>query len=69
MHYGSKAFSKNGHPTIQVIENDNVDIGQRNGFSNADLIKINSLYNCHCKYSDCLVITTQCLDLLKFFLV
>ena len=52
MHYGSKAFSKNGDLTIKVIGNDSTVIGQRSGFSKTDVIKINALYNCHCKYSD-----------------
>uniref|UniRef100_A0A8R1DEI7 Metalloendopeptidase n=1 Tax=Caenorhabditis japonica TaxID=281687 RepID=A0A8R1DEI7_CAEJA len=45
MHYAPTAFSKNGKPTIEPIEN-NVEIGQRNGFSENDIYKINMLYNC-----------------------
>ncbi|ULT84452.1 hypothetical protein L5515_019100 [Caenorhabditis briggsae] len=45
MHYAPTAFSKNGKPTIEPIEK-NVEIGQRTGFSENDIYKINMLYNC-----------------------
>ncbi|CAI5454942.1 unnamed protein product [Caenorhabditis angaria] len=45
MHYAPTAFSKNGKPTIEPIEKD-VEIGQRLGFSENDIYKINMLYNC-----------------------
>ncbi|EFO98148.1 CRE-NAS-13 protein [Caenorhabditis remanei] len=45
MHYAPTAFSKNGKPTIEPIEK-NVEIGQRAGFSENDIYKINMLYNC-----------------------
>ena len=45
MHYGTKAFSKEGKDTIRAISG--ASIGQRNGFSKTDIIKLNSLYNCH----------------------
>lgn len=45
MHYSPTAFSKNGSPTItpKVM---GVEIGQRRGFSEMDIYKINKLYNC-----------------------
>lgn len=45
MHYGPKAFSSNGKPTIETYKKD-IIIGQRIGFSETDLIKINKLYSC-----------------------
>ncbi|EPB78087.1 shTK domain protein [Ancylostoma ceylanicum] len=45
MHYASTAFSKNGKPTIEPRKK-GIEIGQRVGFSDIDLYKINKLYNC-----------------------
>ncbi|KAK6060712.1 shTK domain protein [Cooperia oncophora] len=45
MHYAPTAFSKNGKPTIEPRKK-GVEIGQRHGFSELDLYKINKLYNC-----------------------
>ncbi|CAH1790161.1 unnamed protein product [Owenia fusiformis] len=45
MHYGPTAFTKNGQRTI-VPRQSGVTIGQRRGFSNLDIQKINILYNC-----------------------
>lgn len=45
MHYASTAFSKNGKPTIEPKKK-GVDIGQRTGFSETDIYKINKLYKC-----------------------
>ncbi|CAB3997630.1 astacin-like metalloendopeptidase, partial [Paramuricea clavata] len=45
MHYGIQSFSKNNKDTIRAISGAN--IGQRDGFSKTDIIKLNSLYNCH----------------------
>ncbi|PAV70450.1 hypothetical protein WR25_18947 isoform C [Diploscapter pachys] len=45
MHYSPTAFSKNGKPTIEPKEK-GAEIGQRVGFSENDLHKINKLYNC-----------------------
>ncbi|XP_022251606.1 zinc metalloproteinase nas-13-like [Limulus polyphemus] len=46
MHYGEYAFSKSrSQPTIKPLR-PGVQIGQRNGFSNTDIRKINKLYKC-----------------------
>ncbi|XP_072377447.1 hatching enzyme 1.2-like [Diabrotica undecimpunctata] len=47
MHYSSTAFSANGKRTINPKDNKKVEkMGQREGFSKGDIIKINTMYNC-----------------------
>ncbi|XP_036837597.1 high choriolytic enzyme 1-like [Oncorhynchus mykiss] len=46
MHYGKTAFSVNGMDTITPIPNPNVPIGQRQGLSTTDILRINRLYGC-----------------------
>jgi hypothetical protein len=49
MHYSSKAFSKNGKETI-VSKNKNITkLGQREGFTEKDIQKLNRMYegSCH----------------------
>nr|XP_042900369.1 uncharacterized protein LOC107450195 [Parasteatoda tepidariorum] len=46
MHYGANVFSKNrSEPTIVPLKKGK-KIGQRRGFSDIDILKINKLYNC-----------------------
>ncbi|GLD67223.1 uncharacterized protein AKAME5_001858100 [Lates japonicus] len=45
MHYGPRAFSKNGRDTITPLRPSAV-IGQRIGMSENDILKINKLYGC-----------------------
>ncbi|KAI4454784.1 discoidin cub egf laminin and zinc metalloprotease domain containing [Holotrichia oblita] len=45
MHYSAHAFSVNSQPTI-VPKDKDVKIGQRDGFSVGDIIKIRNMYNC-----------------------
>ncbi|XP_031413876.1 hatching enzyme 1.2-like [Clupea harengus] len=50
MHYGRTAFTVlNGRETITPIPNGNVKIGQRQGLSTTDILRINQLYGC-CEY-------------------
>jgi len=44
MHYGSKAFSKNGLPTITLLHNHHGQIGNRKGFSSGDIQQLKALY-------------------------
>lgn len=46
MHYSKTAFSKNGNPTLLPIRDTNAVIGQRHGFSQLDIEKVNTLYRC-----------------------
>ncbi|KAJ0181120.1 hypothetical protein K1T71_003205 [Dendrolimus kikuchii] len=43
MHYPETAFSKNGNRTIIPLK-ENVTIGQRDGLSESDIIKLNKMY-------------------------
>lgn len=44
MHYGPRAFSRNGKPTM--VPKRPANIGQRLRFSKLDLYKLNKLYDC-----------------------
>uniref|UniRef100_A0A336LB77 Metalloendopeptidase n=1 Tax=Culicoides sonorensis TaxID=179676 RepID=A0A336LB77_CULSO len=48
MHYSGKAFSKNQKPTIEALKG-NVTLGQRNGFTESDIKKLNVMYEEECK--------------------
>ncbi|KAM7433978.1 hypothetical protein ABFA07_015863 [Porites harrisoni] len=48
MHYGSKAFSKNGKPTIVAKTSSKVTLGQRKGISATDAKQMNLLYKSQC---------------------
>ncbi|XP_075990889.1 uncharacterized protein LOC142986323 [Anticarsia gemmatalis] len=43
MHYSEKAFSKNGNKTIVPVQ-ENVKIGQRDGLSESDIMKLHKMY-------------------------
>lgn len=47
MHYSGKAFSKNGNDTIVALHNTTA-LGQRDGFTEKDLKKLNRMYNATC---------------------
>ena len=49
MHYGNFAFTKNGKHTVQSIEDPQKRLGNVNGLSNLDVVKINALYGCSSK--------------------
>ncbi|CRK97307.1 CLUMA_CG010702, isoform A [Clunio marinus] len=46
LHYSADAFSKNGKPTIVAKKKTNEAMGQRKGFSQKDIEKINKMYKC-----------------------
>ena len=47
MHYGVKAFTKNGEDTITVLNPENKYlIGSNEGFSNIDVMELRQMYNC-----------------------
>lgn len=46
MHYGRRAFSKNGENTIVPIRNINATIGRRDALSPKDVLELNLLYDC-----------------------
>nr|CAH0105035.1 unnamed protein product [Daphnia galeata] len=47
MHYDAYAFAKDRrYPTITSKKNDGQQLGQREGFSNSDMLKLNRLYKC-----------------------
>jgi len=46
MHYGPYAFSRRGLPTITVKRPGKCKLGQRKGFSDTDIRKLNTLYQC-----------------------
>ena len=47
MHYGKTAFSiQSGKDSITPIPNANVQIGQREGMSDIDILRINKMYEC-----------------------
>ncbi|KAL3270928.1 hypothetical protein HHI36_021434 [Cryptolaemus montrouzieri] len=47
MHYSDHAFSRNGQPTIVPKQPEAAKkMGQREGFSRGDILKLNAMYNC-----------------------
>lgn len=46
MHYGRNAFSKDYRSATIIPRNPAANIGQRRGFSEIDLLKLNRLYEC-----------------------
>ncbi|XP_053686032.1 seminal metalloprotease 1-like [Sabethes cyaneus] len=46
MHYSEKSFSMNGEKTIVVRQETDQKIGQRDGMSKSDILKINRMYGC-----------------------
>lgn len=48
LHYKSTSFTKNGKPTLEPLKAtpEALKMGQRNGFSNGDILKINAMYKC-----------------------
>lgn len=52
MHYSAKSFSKNGNDTIVALQKNITSLGQRNGFTQKDLLKLNRMYNSSCNSSE-----------------
>uniref|UniRef100_A0A914W3V2 Metalloendopeptidase n=1 Tax=Plectus sambesii TaxID=2011161 RepID=A0A914W3V2_9BILA len=59
MHYGPTAFSSNGQPTIVAKQSGGEKMGQRDGFSDFDLNKINKHYDCNVNGHGELITTTE----------
>ena len=59
MHYDSRAFSRNGHPTIVALSGSQ-QMGQRDGMTLLDVKKLNKLYECESKS----IQVDQCRDVL-----
>ncbi|XP_069966846.1 zinc metalloproteinase nas-13 isoform X3 [Bactrocera oleae] len=51
MHYSSKAFTKNGKPTIEPLD-PYASLGQRKGLSKKDISKLNEMYQEDCNADD-----------------
>lgn len=56
MHYSNKFFSKNGQNTLEARIDPTMRLGQGEGFSALDVVRINILYRCpelreNCKYT------------------
>lgn len=51
MHYSGKAFSKNGNATIVPLQNIS-QLGQREGFTDDDILKLNRMYEESCHLAD-----------------
>lgn len=54
MHYSGKSFSKNGNQTILPLSSNITQLGQRDGFTDIDLAKLNRMYqnSCHSSSKD-----------------
>lgn len=52
MHYSSKAFSKNGNDTIVSKQKNITKLGQREGFTSKDILKLNQMYQESCHKTD-----------------
>jgi Astacin (Peptidase family M12A) len=48
MHYSGKAFSKNGNSTIVALQRNVTKLGQRDGFTDDDVTKLNRMYESSC---------------------
>eukprot|EP00794_Sanderia_malayensis_P004421 gene4421-5011_t len=51
MHYGNYAFSRNVKQTLRAIKDKTISLGNENGLSALDVVKINALYDCSNKVS------------------
>ena len=50
MHYGNYAFSKNKRPTMLSVKDPMLQFGQIAQLSQADVLQLNSIYDCKCEY-------------------
>jgi hypothetical protein len=57
MHYGRYGFSANGQATLLAIGDSSRTLGQREGLSPGDILKLNTLYDCSSKSSFLLHLT------------
>lgn len=66
MHYSKTAFSKNGLDTIVPIQNIS-QLGQRNGFTDKDIKKLNAMYKDDCNKPEPIDVAEDFIDVIDWF--
>lgn len=66
MHYSRTAFSKNGQDTIVPIQNI-AQLGQRNGLTDKDIKKLDTMYKDDCNEPEPIDIAEEFVDVVDWF--